>query len=208
MSETTATDTLNEDSFPSNELPKDPKPPAPVTVKMREDETGWTTCEGNTDRIGDKTNKRVPEAFVDRNLRPKITNSISSGPSLGEMTTASSNPLEIVTTMRISRVSTANECPFRDGPILAADTSPPTAPNPEPAMVILTTPEVVANTSDGRTEVNGVAQSNDEDTPVLSVNVPLGHAIQADADTAFSEEDHVLYGHAIGFADAEGQNEP
>jgi hypothetical protein len=75
-------------------------------------------------------------------------------------------------------------------------------------MVILTTPEVVVNTSDGRTEVNGVAQSNDEDTPVLSVNVPLGHAMQADADTAFSEEDHVLYGHAIGFADAEGQNEP
>jgi hypothetical protein len=56
--------------------------------------------------------------------------------------------------------------------------------------------------------VNGVAQSNDEDTPVLSVNVPLGHAMQVDADTAFSEEDHVLYGHAIGFADAEGQNEP
>ena len=92
----------------------------------------------------------------------------------------------------ISRVSTENECPFSDGPILAADTSPPTAPNPEPAMVILTTPEVVVNTSDGRTEVNGVAQSNDEDTPVLSVNVPLGQTMQAETDTAFSDDDHLL----------------
>jgi hypothetical protein len=56
----------------------------------------------------------------------------------------------------------------------------------------LTTPEVVANTSEGRTEVNGVAQSKDDDTPVLSVNVPLGHKMQAEADTAFSDDDHLL----------------
>ena len=102
----------------------------------------------------------------------------------------------------------ANECPLSDVPIRAADMSTPTAPNPDPAMVILTTPEFVANTSDGRTEVKGVAQSNDEDTPVLWVKVPLGQAMHVDADTAFSEEDQVLYGHAVGLAEAVGQNDP
>ncbi len=98
----------------------------------------------------------------------------------------------------MSRVSIEKECPLRDGPILAADTSPPTAPNPFPAMVILTTPETVTNTSDGLTDVSGVAHSNDDDAPAFCVKVPLGHAMHVDSDTAFSEEDHVLRGQAVG----------
>ena len=108
VSETTATDTLNEDNLPSTALPEDPKPPAPVTVKVRGNATGATSCEGSTDKMGAKTKRRVLEEFVDRNFLPKITNSISSGPLLGVMITASANPVEMVATMMRSRVSTAN----------------------------------------------------------------------------------------------------
>ncbi len=198
VSDTTATETFIVDNLPLIVIPVDPNPPDPVKVKVNNDATGATSCEGDTETTADNTERRVAEEFVDRNLRPNITNSISSGPSLGTRTIASSKPVEMVATIRISRVSTANEWPFKDAPILAADMSPPTAPNPKPAMVTLTTPDVVANTSDGLTEENGVAQSNDDEIPVLCVKVPLGHAMHDKEDAAFSEEDHVLNGQRFG----------
>ena len=93
VSDITATDTSNEDSLPSSTLPEDPKPPAPVTVKTKDDGVGTTSMDGRTDKIGAKTIRRVLDEFVDKNFRPKITNSISRGPLLGERTTAVSNPV-------------------------------------------------------------------------------------------------------------------
>jgi hypothetical protein len=195
VSETTTATRFNDDNLPSKFPPEDPNPPAPVTVKVSGEVTGAASNEGITETMGDKTKRRVLEEFVDKNFRPNITNSISSVPLLGERTTASENPVEMVATIKMSCISTANECPLRDGPIRATDMSPPppllahapppTAPKPKPAIDIFTTPDVAANTSDGMTADIGVAQSNDEETPALSVNVPLGHAIHVDIDIAF-----------------------